>query len=287
MPGTQYRFARPFVASYQKVQEGLIGRIISGYVYYHTGRDQFIVCRPEWSDMEYMIRGHFNWSCVNGDQISNMLIHWIDVFNWFSHLKPQKVIAYGSRIRKNIGNVYDNFSMHFDYEGGVTLGGMVRRIDQCDNGAGAVIHGEKGTWYSSDFSIRNHQGDIIWQYDKEEFFNNLKPLLSHASLKASYSLTADRGPSWVTNSLAVISSTSLWHPTGKETSLALSDLENSELTYEKKHELNIGAEVGFLGNRINLSFDWYQRNNFDLIGPATAMGIGGFVNKYANVAAMK
>ncbi|MDR2913645.1 MAG: Gfo/Idh/MocA family oxidoreductase [Tannerella sp.] len=168
LPGTQYRFDRPFVASYQKVQEGLIGRIISGYVYYHTGRDQYMVRRPEWSDMEYMIRGHFNWNWVNGDQISNMLIHWIDVFNWFSHLKPQKVIAYGSRIRKNIGNVYDNFSMHFDYEEGVTLGGMVRRIDQCDNGAGAVIHGEKGTWYSSDFSIRNHQGDIIWQYDKEE-----------------------------------------------------------------------------------------------------------------------
>lgn len=97
-----------------------------------------------------------------------MLIHWIDVFNWFSHLKPQSVIAYGSRIRKNIGNVYDNFSMHFDYGDGVTVGGMVRRIDKCDNGAGAIIHGEKGSWYSRDFSIRNPKGDILWQYDKEE-----------------------------------------------------------------------------------------------------------------------
>ena len=83
LPGTQYRFDRRFVSSYRKIQEGLIGNIISGYVYYHTGRDQYIIRRPEWTDMEYMIRGHFNWSWVNGDQISNMLIHWIDVFNWF------------------------------------------------------------------------------------------------------------------------------------------------------------------------------------------------------------
>ena len=168
MPGTQYHFDRRFVASYQKVQEGLIGQIISGYVYYHTGRDQYIIRRPEWTDMEYMIRGHYNWSWVNGDQISNMLIHWIDVFNWFSHLKPLSVIAYGSRIRKNIGNVYDNFSMHFEYENGVTVGGMVRRIDGCDNGAGAIIHGEKGIWDSSDFSIRNRNGEMIWQYNEEE-----------------------------------------------------------------------------------------------------------------------
>lgn len=168
LPGTQYHFDRPFVASYQKVQEGLIGQIVSGYVYYHTGRDQYIVRRPEWSDMEYMIRGHFNWNWVNGDQVSNMLIHWIDVFNWFSHLKPLNVIAYGSRIRKNIGNVYDNFSMHFEYEKGVTVEGMVRRIDGCDNGAGAVIHGEKGSWYSSDFSIRSRNGDILWKYEEEE-----------------------------------------------------------------------------------------------------------------------
>ena len=174
MPGTQYRFDRRFVASYRKVQEELIGNIVSGYVYYHTGRDQFIVRRPEWTDMEYMIRGHFNWNWVNGDQISNMLIHWIDVFNWFSHLKPMNAIGYGSRIRKNIGNVYDNFSMHFEYERGVTVEGMVRRIDGCDNVAGAIIHGEKGSWHSSDFSIRDRNGNKIWQYDEEAAKNEFK-----------------------------------------------------------------------------------------------------------------
>ena len=39
-----------------------------------------------------------------------------------------------------------------------------------------------------------------------------------------------------------------------------------QLTYEKKHELNIGADMGFLDNRINFAVDWYTRNNYDLIG---------------------
>jgi hypothetical protein len=127
----------------------------------------------------------------------------------------------------------------------------------------------------------------LWNIHEESFFNTLKPVLSHAALKVSYSLTADRGPGFVTNSLAVIKSESLWRPGVNETALVLEDLENNELTYEKKHELNIGVDVGFLNNRINFSADWYQRNNFDLIGPTITRGVGGDLEKYANVATMK
>ena len=128
-----------------------------------------------------------------------------------------------------------------------------------------------------------------WNIHEEPFFDAVKSWLSHATLKASYSLTADRGPSYVTNSLPVIASDNPWRPfTGvKETSLYISSLANSELTYEKKHELNLGAELGLFDNRINVEFDWYTRNNFDLIGVATTAGVGGEVQKYGNIASMK
>ena len=111
---------------------------------------------------------------------------------------------------------------------------------------------------------------------------------THASLKASYSLTADRGPTSVTNSLAVFESYTPFRPStnASETGIQLSDLENSELTYEKKHELNIGVAFGFVDNRINLEFDWYKRNNYDLIGFVQTMGVGGQVTKLANDATM-
>lgn len=112
---------------------------------------------------------------------------------------------------------------------------------------------------------------------------------THASLKGSYSLTADRGPAWVTNSLAVFGSYSPFRPNtnASETGIQLQDLENSELTYEKKHELNIGVAFGFVDNRINVEFDWYRRNNFDLIGLVQTMGVGGTTTKWANDATME
>ena len=112
---------------------------------------------------------------------------------------------------------------------------------------------------------------------------------THASLKGSYSLTADRGPAWVTNSLAVFGSYSPFRPNtnASETGIQLQDLENSELTYEKKHELNVGVAFGFVDNRINVEFDWYRRNNFDLIGLVQTMGVGGATTKWANDATME
>ena len=128
-----------------------------------------------------------------------------------------------------------------------------------------------------------------WNVHEENFFETLSSVLSHLTFKASYSLTADRGPEYVTNSHAVITSYSPFRPftSGQEAGLYVSDPENSELTYEKKHELNIGADMGFLDNRINFSIDWYKRNNYDLIGITPTQGVGGSIYKYANIASMK
>ena len=128
-----------------------------------------------------------------------------------------------------------------------------------------------------------------WNASQESWWNGIRPYVSHLMLKASYSLTADRGPANVTNSFPVISSTTPWRPTAdlRESALYISDLANSDLTYEKKHELNLGLEAGFFDNRINATFDWYRRNNFDLIGIINTQGIGGQVQKFGNIASMK
>lgn len=128
-----------------------------------------------------------------------------------------------------------------------------------------------------------------WNMHEEEWFKHLSPGWSNFTLKTSYSLTADRGPSSISNSRVIIKSTNPWRPftNVKESALIVDELENSELTYEKKHEFNIGAEAGFLSNRINIEADWYKRNNYDLIGPINTIGVGGMITKYANVASMR
>ena len=126
-----------------------------------------------------------------------------------------------------------------------------------------------------------------WNAHEEPWFNKtFKNVLTTATLKASYSLTAESGPSWVTNSLPVIKSFNPWRPSAglRESGLQESDRANGELTFEKKHEFNLGVQFGFLNNRINFELDWYKRNNYDLIGIVNTQ-MGGM--KYGNVASMK
>lgn len=127
-----------------------------------------------------------------------------------------------------------------------------------------------------------------WNAHEETWFEN--PVLSRGTLKASYSLTATRGPSWVTNALPVYQAKNPWRPTAgvMESGLELVNTANEDLTYEKKHEFNIGIDLGFLDDRINFVADYYHRNNYDLIGQTFTTGVGGGdISKWANVASMR
>ena len=126
-----------------------------------------------------------------------------------------------------------------------------------------------------------------WNIYEEDFFKDWQQkVLSYAKLRASYSLTGESGPTSRANAEALYYPTRPWRQEtdAMEMGLYLAGLANSELTYEKKHELDIGVDVGFINNRINLVFDWYKRNNYDLIGHLYTSGVGGQTSKYANVA---
>lgn len=166
----------------------------------------------------------------------------------------------------------------YSYKGKYTLNGTLRY-----EGSNKLGKSKSARWLPT----WNISG--AWNAHEEDFFQQLKPVLSNFTLKGSYSLTADRGPGDVTNSLVDIRSKTPWRPTAgmKESGLSIESLENSDLTYEKKHEINIGAEIGFLKNRINTTVDWYTRDNFDLIGIVNTQGLGGEATKYGNVASME
>ena len=128
-----------------------------------------------------------------------------------------------------------------------------------------------------------------WNVHEENFFKPLQPTFSHLTLKASYSLTADRGPASITNSTTIFEAYNPFRPfsTDKESGITIYQTGNDELTYEKKHEFNFGVDAGFLNNRINVAFDIYHRDNYDLIGVVNTQGVNRSVTSYGNVASMK
>ena len=187
--GTHLHHNRAYVESYKKVQDGYIGRITSGNVYCAGGHSHYINRRPEWTDLEYMIRDHFSWAWLSGDILVDQLVHYIDVFTWFTHKKPEWVFGTGARIRKYTGNIYDSFSIDFQYEGGIHAHGIERQVNNCDGISGVSIQGTKGKWNGIDgkpVNIVDLDGNIVWEYDdkaaKEQFKQHNPYTLEHVNL---------------------------------------------------------------------------------------------------------
>ncbi|WP_029905166.1 SusC/RagA family TonB-linked outer membrane protein [Prevotella sp. 10(H)] len=128
-----------------------------------------------------------------------------------------------------------------------------------------------------------------WTPSNESFMNNLRSTISHLKLRTSYSMVAQAPPSNVTNSLPVIGSVNPWRyfTNAQESGLNMTSQENRDLTYEKKHELSVAVEAGFINNRFNAIVEYFNRKNYDLIGPLNTQGMGGTTQKRANVAEMK
>ncbi|MCQ2325267.1 MAG: SusC/RagA family TonB-linked outer membrane protein [Paludibacteraceae bacterium] len=188
------------------------------------------------------------------------------------------------------GTYYDNYVQFsrslaffamgtYSYRGRYTLNGTIRY-----EGTNKLGKSTRARWLPT----WNVSG--AWNAHEERWWKpTFRKWWTNFTLKASYSLTADRGPRSADNSLAKFYSEVPWRPLSsvQETTIYLSSLENSELTYEKKHELNITTELGFIDNRINLEFSYYLRNNFDLIGYVNTQGTGGQIRKLANDATMR
>ena len=124
-----------------------------------------------------------------------------------------------------------------------------------------------------------------WNIDEENFMQDVN-WVSYLKFRASYGLTASLGPA--TNSGVVLRSltNNRTFPMERESVIQIANLENSDLTWEKNYQTNLGIDAGLLNGRINVSLDVYQRQSFDLISVIKTGGIGGEPTKAANYADM-
>ena len=184
--GTQRHHQRPYVEAFRKIQEGYIGEITGGNVYWNQGMLWYRNREKGWSDMEWMIRDWVNWKWLSGDHIVEQHVHNIDVFLWMSGYKVAKATGFGARHRRITGDQYDQFSIDFEMENGVHLHSMCRQIDGCSNAVGEIIYGAKGSWNSFDHEIKDLDGNVVWKFDNEkaetEFRQHNPYVLEHVDL---------------------------------------------------------------------------------------------------------
>lgn len=120
-----------------------------------------------------------------------------------------------------------------------------------------------------------------WNAQNEAFLESAE-WLNVLSLRVSYGLTASM-PS-ASNSSTVFYNTQSYNPGFSENQIQISSLENTDLTWEKSYQFNIGFDMTMFRHRLNFSIDYFSRQGFDLIAYIKTSGIGGEFWKLANYA---
>ncbi|MFY0600431.1 MAG: SusC/RagA family TonB-linked outer membrane protein [Cyclobacteriaceae bacterium] len=122
-----------------------------------------------------------------------------------------------------------------------------------------------------------------WNLTNERFIN--VSFLDEVKVRATYGISGNLPPN--ASALLNLQSDVSIRPTDVEPYLFIEDLTNTELTWEKLKELNIGMDFLMFEGRIGGSLNYYQRKAFDLIGVVQTSGIGGQGLKVGNFADMK
>lgn len=162
--GTQRRHQRDYVATWQQVQQGLMGEIVGGNIYWNGGKLWHRDNNPSWTEMEWMIRDWVNWTWLSGDHIVEQHVHNIDVMNWFAGTHPVKALGMGSRLRRVTGNQYDNFSVDFTFENGMHFHSMCRQINGTTPNVSERVQGTKGSSNCQN-SVVDLAGTELWKYE--------------------------------------------------------------------------------------------------------------------------
>jgi myo-inositol 2-dehydrogenase/D-chiro-inositol 1-dehydrogenase len=145
--GLQRRYQTSYRETMKRIQDGMIGDVTGGQVYWNSGGVWVRPRQASQTEMEYQMRNwyYFNWLC--GDHITEQHIHNIDIANWIKNAHPVSVQGTGSRAwrtGKDYGEIYDNHSVELTYADGAVIHSQCRHFEGIDNRVDESFQGTKG-----------------------------------------------------------------------------------------------------------------------------------------------
>jgi predicted dehydrogenase len=165
--GTQRRHQGGYIETMKRIHNGDIGDILLLRAYWNGGgiwfhkREDMKNYAEEKTELAYQLYNwyHFCWIC--GDHIVEQHVHNLDVCNWAMGDKhPVKARGMGSRIGhsdarpdgdpKDVGNIFDNFSIEYIYDSGARMISQCRHIPGCWESVSEGGHGTKGPFVTQD-----------------------------------------------------------------------------------------------------------------------------------------
>ncbi|SMG05703.1 Gfo/Idh/MocA family protein [Sphingobacterium psychroaquaticum] len=120
--GFCFRYSFPNRELISRIHGGALGDIKAVSTFRHGGELSYRERQPGWSDLEYQLRNWFYYQRYSGDMIVEQTIHSIDYMSWvLNNELPVKVTATGGRQSRpwnKYGNVYDHFTVEYEYGNG-------------------------------------------------------------------------------------------------------------------------------------------------------------------------
>ncbi len=208
--GLQRHYENSYLELIKRINQGDIGKIVSGQVYWNSGGVWVRPRKPEQSELEYQMRNwyYFNWLC--GDHILEQHIHNIDVANWFIGDYPVSAQGMGGRqIRTGMdhGEIFDHHFVEFTYADGAVISSQCRhqpgtmyRVQEMFQGTkGSLVTGGKATIKTHDSSTIYKHNDMSdpnpYQVEHDRLFAAIRngDVISDAQNGAKTTMTAIMG----------------------------------------------------------------------------------------------
>lgn len=132
------------------------------------------------------------------------------------------------------------------------------------DGTSRFLDDQRWNWFPS-FSAG-------WNIAREAFFEDYTHIVNNMKLRASWGELGNQNTdNWYPfyRTMGLGTANGGWLINGKRPNTSYeSALVSSSLTWEKTQTLDLGFDLSTLNNRLNLSFDWFQRKSLDMVGPA-------------------
>lgn len=187
--GLCLRYDYGFQETMKRIHGGDIGEITTLYANdYRTGR--WIKPRqPDQTDMNYQMRNWYNFTWLSGDFNVEQHVHFLDVCAWaMKDEYPVKAIGMGGRsvyVGNGSGNIYDHFSIVYEFKNGVRLVANTRQQPKCKSDLSAQVIGTKGRATLSDredgLAIATEKkwsypwpGNQMYQTEHDELFASIR-----------------------------------------------------------------------------------------------------------------
>lgn len=207
--GFQRRHKRAFQAMVERIHAGQIGEVIYTRAFANTPLRTGLVRQPAMSELEYQCRNWYYFSWRSADFIVDNLIHGIDISNWIHGGYPVRAHGMGALSERSpdYGDLFDHFSVEWEYGSGGRLFGECDRRTGCWAGVSNHAVGSEGKadffdgreMYSisgkQPWQMKSERGENPYQQEHNDWFEAIRKDLPYdeSEFGAKSTLTAIMG----------------------------------------------------------------------------------------------